>query len=76
MYSGGGGFRQCVDLFGQSFINKQLRACGEGAGYWALLAAVQTALPLKQGAQPESTDAATRANQKRSLRQTVAKLII
>lgn len=32
MYSGGGGFTQCVDLFGESFINKQLRACGEGAG--------------------------------------------
>ena len=48
MYSGGGGFRQCVDLFGKSFINKQLRACGERAGVWLLQARVLPALPFKR----------------------------
>lgn len=76
MFSGGGGFRQCVDLFGESFINKQLGACGEGAGVWLEQALVPTAPCTEGEALPKSWGAVTRANPKGFLQQTVAKLII
>lgn len=76
MFSGGGAFRQCVYLFGKNFINKQLRACGEGARVWLQQALVLTAPSTEVEATPERRGTVTRANQKCFLQQTVAKLII
>lgn len=77
MYSeaGGGGFRQCVDLFGKSFINKQLRACGERAGVWLLQARVLPALHLSGGPARKLRRCA-QSQQEMFSAATVAKLII